>query len=129
MPEQKEHLAEPRTYVAVLAALMGLLALTVAAAFINIDRWTSAHGIGAGWNTAIALTIAILKGLLIVLFFMHVRYASRITWVFSAAGFVWLMMMLALTMTDYFSRNHPPGVSAKGEPRYVLPAQSEAASK
>ena len=80
MAEQKEHLLAVRTYVAaVLAALMGLLVLTVAAAFINIDHWTHAHGLGSGWNTAIALTIATLKGLLILLFFMHVRYGSRIT--------------------------------------------------
>ena len=121
MAEQKEHLLAVRTYVTVLAALMGLLVLTVFAAFVDMDSWTSAHGLGSGWNTAIALTIATLKGLLILLFFMHVRYGSRITWAFSAAGFVWLMIMLSLTMTDYLSRNHPPGVSAKGEPQFVLP--------
>jgi cytochrome c oxidase subunit 4 len=129
MPEQKEHLVPPRTYLAVLAALMGLLALTIVAAFIDIDNWTKPHGLGSGWNTAIALTIGIIKGLLILLFFMHVRYGSRVTWAFSAAGFVWLMIMLSLTMTDYFSRNHPPGVSAKGEPRYILPLKAEAPGK
>ena len=129
MAEQKEHLLAVRTYVMVLAALMGLLVMTVAAAFINIDHCTSAHGLGSGWNTAIALTIAIIKGLLILLFFMHVRYGTRLTWAFSAAGFVWLMIMLSLTMTDYFSRNHPPGVSAKGEPRFVLPPQRDAPNK
>ena len=129
MAEQKEHLLAVRTCVMVLAALMGLLVLTIGAAFVNIDHWTTAHGLGSGWNTAIALTIAILKGLLILLFFMHVRYGSRIIWAFSAAGFVWLMIMLSLTMTDYFSRNHPPGVSAKGEPRYILPPQLEVPKK
>jgi len=105
----------------VLTALMALLVLTVVAAFVNLDRWTSAHGLGSGWNTAVALSIAVLKGLLILLFFMHVRYGSHLTWVFSAAGFVWLMIMLTLTMTDYFSRNHPAGANAKGEPRYLMP--------
>jgi cytochrome c oxidase subunit 4 len=129
MPEQKEHLVATGTYVAVLSILMALLALTVTAAFVDMDQWTTAHGLGSGWNTALALTIAVLKGLLILLFFMHVKYGSRITWAFSAAGFVWLMIMLSLTMTDYLSRNHPPGVSAKGEPRYVLPPQVEIADK
>jgi cytochrome c oxidase subunit IV len=125
MAEQKEHFVAARTYIAVLAALMGLLVLTVFAAFVNIDHWASAHGLGSGWNTALALTIAFAKALLILLFFMHVKYGSRITWAFAAAGFVWLAIMLSLTMTDYLSRNHPPGVSAKGEPRYVLPAIGE----
>jgi len=129
MAEQKEHLVATGTYVAVLSTLMALLTLTIAAAFVDMDRWTSAHGLGSGWNTALALTIAVLKGLLILLFFMHVKYGSRIIWAFSAAGFVWLMMMLSLTMTDYLSRNHPPGVSAKGEPRYVLPAQIDVTGK
>jgi cytochrome c oxidase subunit 4 len=124
MAEQKEHFVAARTYVAVLAVLMGLLVLTVIITFIDVDPWTSAHGLGSGWNTAIALTIAFAKGLLILLFFMHVKYGSRITWAFAAAGFVWLAIMLSLTMTDYLSRNHPPGVSAKGEPVYVLPPVS-----
>jgi cytochrome c oxidase subunit 4 len=120
MAEKKEHFVAARTYIAVLASLMGLLVLTVIVTFIDIDHWAIAHGLGSGWNTAIALTIAFAKGLLILLFFMHVKYGSRITWAFAAAGFVWLMIMLSLTMSDYLSRNHPPGVSAKGEPRYLL---------
>jgi cytochrome c oxidase subunit IV len=125
MPEHKEHLVAVGKYVTVLAALMVLLIITISAAFIDIDAFTRPHGLGSGWNTAIALTIAVVKGLLILLFFMHVRYGSRITWAFSAAGFVWLMIMLSLMMTDYFSRNHPAGANAKGEPVYVLPPQPE----
>jgi len=121
MAEQKEHHVPALTYIAVLATLMGLLVLTVIAAFIDIDRWARPHGLGSGWNTVIALTIAVAKGLLIVLFFMHVKYGARITWAFAAAGFVWLAIMLSLTLTDYLSRNHPRGVNAKGEPEFVLP--------
>ena len=107
MPEEKEHLVSPAKYVQVLIALMVLLIATVAMAFINLDDFARAHHLGAGWNTAIALTIAIVKGLLILLIFMHVRYATRLTWVFAAAGFIWLMIMLSLTMTDYLTcRTH-----------------------
>ncbi|HZL33792.1 MAG TPA: cytochrome C oxidase subunit IV family protein [Tepidisphaeraceae bacterium] len=113
MPEQQEHLVAPRLYLAVLIALMILLIITVVTAFINLDA------LGSGWNTIIAVTIAVLKGLLILLFFMHVRYASRLTVVFAAAGFVWLGIMLTLTMSDYLTRNHPPGINPKGEPRYI----------
>jgi cytochrome c oxidase subunit 4 len=119
MAEHKEHLVAVRTYVATLAGLMGLLVLTIAVAFVNIDHWTSVHGLGSGWNTAIALTIAVIKGLLIFLIFMHLKYTGRNTLAFSIAGFVWLLIMLSMTMTDYLSRNHPAGANAKGEPRYV----------
>ena len=98
--------------------------MTIAAAFINVDSWTKAHHLGSGWNTAIALSIAVVKGLLVVLFFMHIRYGSRLSWVFAAAGFVWLGIMLTLTMSDYLTRNHPAGGSPKGEPRYIQSAPS-----
>jgi cytochrome c oxidase subunit 4 len=104
MPEHKEHLVSTGTYLGILIALMLLLAITVVMAFINIDHWTAAHHLGSGWNTAIAVTIAFLKGLLILLVFMHLRYGSHLTWVFAAAGFIWLGIMLWLTMTDYFTR-------------------------
>ena len=51
-----------------------------------------------------ALTIAVVKMLLVILFFMHVRYSSRLTWIFVAAGFIWLLIMLDLTLSDYLTR-------------------------
>lgn len=120
MAEHTEHIVAPRLYLAVLITLMLLLVLTVVFAFIDVDAWSRAHHLGPGWNTGIALCIAIMKGMLVLLFFMHVKYGSRLTWVFASAGFVWLGIMLVLTMGDYFTRNHPPGVSPKGEPKYIL---------
>lgn len=55
-------------------------------------------------NTTIALTIAVTKALLVVLFFMHVRYSARIIWVLVAGGFFWLAIMMVLTASDYVSR-------------------------
>ncbi|HWE01278.1 MAG TPA: cytochrome C oxidase subunit IV family protein [Tepidisphaeraceae bacterium] len=120
MAEVKEHIAAPRMYIGVLIALMILLVATIITAFIDLDAWTTAHHLGAGWNTVVALLIAMLKAALIALFFMHLKYASRLTWVFASAGVVWLGIMLTLTMSDYFTRNHPPGVNAKGEPNYIV---------
>ena len=119
MKEQKEHVVSPWIYVGVLIALMLLLLLTLAFAFIDVDHAAEHAHLGSGWNTAIAITIAVIKGLLIVLFFMHIRYSSRLAWAFASAGFVWLLIMLSLTMTDYFTRNHPPGNDPKGEPTYI----------
>ena len=50
------------------------------------------------------LTIAIVKALFVVLYFMHVRWSSRLTWVVAASGFFWLLIMFTFTMTDYLSR-------------------------
>lgn len=83
-----------RTYFLVWAALMILLFLTWGVAEFDL-------GIA---NTIVALTIAVVKMLLVILFFMHVRYNTRITWLFAAAGFVWFLIMVSLTMTDYLTR-------------------------
>jgi len=57
------------------------------------------------WNVIAAMTIAVAKMLLVILIFMHVRYSSRLTWVFVAAGFFWLFLMVTLTMRDYLTRS------------------------
>jgi cytochrome c oxidase subunit 4 len=110
--ERREHepAASPATYLFIYVLLLLLLALTIGLSFVDFGR---------DWNNLAALLIAVTKAVLIVLFFMHLRYGPRLTWVFAAAGFVWLGIMFALTMTDYLSRNHPPGDSAKGEPHFL----------
>jgi cytochrome c oxidase subunit IV len=90
-----------REYLIVFALLMALLLLTVLAALPDF---------GSSINLSIALTIAIIKAILVVLYFMHVRQASQVTWVFAGAAFLWLGIMIALTMTDYATRNHTPNV-------------------
>jgi len=105
------------TYTVVFAGLLVLLLLTVGAAFVDVDRYLP----GTFWPLAIALGIAVAKGVLIVLYFMHVRSGSRRAAVFAVAGFVWLGILLTLTFADYLSRNHPAGGSPKGEPRYLPP--------
>ena len=59
-------------------------------------------------NLAIAMSISIAKTLLIILFFMHVRQGSRLTWFFAGAGFFWLMILLCLAMADYATRHWMP---------------------
>lgn len=55
-------------------------------------------------NTVAALTIAVTKALLVVLFFMHVRYSSRLTQIVVGTGLFWLVIMIALVMGDYLTR-------------------------
>jgi cytochrome c oxidase subunit 4 len=55
-------------------------------------------------NNVVMLAIACTKALLVILFFMHVRWSSRLTWVVAASGFVWLLILFGITMTDYLTR-------------------------
>ena len=85
----------PRTYFINGAMLLALLGLTIAAAYVNLGPL----------NTVAAMSISAAKGALIVLFFMHLRYSKPIMWIFAAAGFFWLAIMLALAMSDYLTRS------------------------
>jgi cytochrome c oxidase subunit 4 len=84
-----------KVYFAVFGALLGLTALTTGVAFVNLGR------IG---NIAVALTIATVKVVLVMLYFMHLRYSTRLTILFAAAGIFWFGIMLVLTLSDYISR-------------------------
>lgn len=83
-----------RTYLVNGAALLGFLALTIAAAYVNLGPF----------NTIVAMLISAAKGALILLFFMHLRYSKPTLWIFAAAGFFWLGIMLVLTLNDYLTR-------------------------
>jgi cytochrome c oxidase subunit 4 len=85
-----------RVYAAVFVALLALTATTTAVAFVDL---------GAPWNAAIAVGIAIIKALLVILFFMHVFYSRPMTWIFVGAGFFWLVILFALTLADYVTRD------------------------
>jgi cytochrome c oxidase subunit IV len=65
--------------------------------------FASRFDLGLG-NTIIALVIAGAKMLLVILFFMQVRYSSRLVWIFACAGFIWWMIFVSLAMTDYLTR-------------------------
>jgi cytochrome c oxidase subunit IV len=56
-------------------------------------------------NTVIALAISGVKMMLVLLFFMQVRYSSKLIWIFAGAGFVWLMIMILFTLSDYLTRD------------------------
>jgi hypothetical protein len=71
------------------------------------------------------LTIALLKMLLVILIFMHVRYKPPLTWVFVAAGFIWLLLMVGLTLSDYTSRGAVPGTSGQSWEHGAWPAPRE----
>ncbi len=84
----------PKVYFKVFGGLSILMALTVVMAFINLGDF----------NPAVAVAIAIMKAALIVLFFMNVKYSSKLTMMFAACAFFWLLIMFFLIMPDYISR-------------------------
>lgn len=86
--------ATPKLLWTVWVSLLVLLGATWLAAQFNL-------GLG---NTIIALIISGLKMLLVILFFMQVRYSQRLIWVFACAGFMWWLIFISLALTDYITR-------------------------
>ena len=55
-------------------------------------------------NPVVALSIAVLKASLVVLFFMHMRWSSRLTWIIGGSALFWLGIMFVLLLSDYATR-------------------------
>src|SRR5579872_567279 len=89
-----EPIVSTRVYFAIFGILILCTYLTVQIAFFDLGPM----------NTVAALGIATFKAVLVVLFFMHVRYGTRLTWAVIIGGLFWLGILLALTMTDYLTR-------------------------
>jgi cytochrome c oxidase subunit 4 len=97
-----EHVVPVKTYITVFIALLMGTGLTVWASFADLDFQVGGR-IFPG-SVIVALVIACTKATLVILFFMHVKYSSRLTWVVIIAGFFWLLILLIGTMNDYAMR-------------------------
>jgi cytochrome c oxidase subunit IV len=91
-----EHIVPVRVYVTIFLVLLVGTALTVWAAFQDFP-WQL--------NTIVAMTIAITKATFVVLYFMHVRYSTRLIWVILTSALFWMGIMFALTFSDYWTRD------------------------
>jgi cytochrome c oxidase subunit IV len=91
------HIVPIRVYVAIFAVLLVLTGTTTAAAFLDLGPL----------NTMIMLAIAVTKATLVVLYFMHVRYSSRLTWLVLCGGFAWLLILIVITTNDMVQRGSP----------------------
>ena len=89
-----QHIIEPRTYYRIFGVLMGLLVATVVGAYAPLGHF----------HLAFALLVAGAKAAVIILVFMHVKYSNRLVWIFSSAAFLWLALLIVLSMNDYDSR-------------------------
>jgi cytochrome c oxidase subunit 4 len=88
------HVAPKSMYYGVFAALVVGTILTYAAALVDLGPL----------NNVVMLAIAGTKAALVILFFMHVRWSTRLTWVVAMSGFFWLLILFVLGMADYMTR-------------------------
>src|SRR5689334_175212 len=94
MSSSSTHVLPLRIYFGVFFALLVLTGTTVAVAFIDLGPF----------NNVVALGIAVFKASLVILYFMHVRYSTRLTSLVIVSGVFWLAIMVGLTFTDYATR-------------------------
>lgn len=115
------HIAPKSSYYAIFGGLMLFTALTVGAAFTDLGIL----------NFPVAIAIAITKATLVILFFMHGKYASKLTQLFIGSSFFFLIILFGLTLTDYLSRGlktYPGGAAGAGYGvRVEAPVESGAA--
>ncbi len=97
-----EHVVPIKTYVIVFIALLIGTGATYWASFVDLDFQVGGRVFPG--SVILALAIACTKATLVILFFMHVKYSSRLTWVVIVAGFFWLLILLLGTMNDYALR-------------------------
>ena len=93
------HVAPKSMYYMVFLALIVGTGLTVAAASVDMGPL----------NNVVMLTIAVIKATLVILFFMHVRWSTRLTWVIAMSGFFWLLILFSMWMSDYLTRGWVQG--------------------
>jgi cytochrome c oxidase subunit 4 len=94
MAEHAHRHPTPMLYVVIFLCLAFFTCATWAIAFVDLGIW----------NPVVALVIACTKAVLVILFFMHVRYSDRLTKVTISCGFFWLLILITLSLSDYLSR-------------------------
>ena len=96
-PEQHEHehhIVGPKIYLVVVLILLVMTATTVAASYVEMGIF----------NPVVALAIAAIKMILVVLFFMQVKYSTKLTKLTVAAGLFTFLILVGMTLSDYMTR-------------------------
>jgi cytochrome c oxidase subunit 4 len=89
-----EHVVPIRIYLIIFATLLLLTGVTTAVAYVNLGAF----------NVVVMLLIAFFKASIVILYFMHVRFTSRLTQVAAVSGFAWLAILIGLTLSDVLTR-------------------------
>ena len=93
-PEGEHHIVSPVTYLIIFGALLVGTALTIAASYWDVGPW----------NPVIAIAIAVTKATLVVLFFMHIKYSSKLMKLTVGAGVFTFLILVGMSLSDYFTR-------------------------
>jgi cytochrome c oxidase subunit IV len=93
-----EQVVNPKIYIWTCIALLVLLAVTWSIAYVNLGPF----------NLIVALAVSITKAIVIALFFMHIKGSSRLLHLAAVAGVMWLLILISLTLSDYFTRGWVP---------------------
>jgi len=95
-PEQhaEDHIVSPAVYAVILGALLIGTAITIAASYLEMGPW----------NPVVAIAIACAKATLVVLFFMHIKYSSKLMKLTVGAGVFTFLILVGMSLSDYFSR-------------------------
>jgi len=92
--EEEHHIVGPRTYFLIFFALLVGTALTIGATYLDMGPW----------NPVVAIAIACAKATLVVLFFMHIKYSSKLMKLTVGAGLFTFLILVGMSMSDYISR-------------------------
>ena len=93
-PEDEQHIVSPKVYFVIFLCLLVGTVLTVGAARIEMGPW----------NPVVALAIACVKATLVVLFFMHIKYSSKLMKLTVGAGVFTFLILVGMSLSDYISR-------------------------
>ncbi len=91
---EEQHIVSPKIYALIAVTLLVCTALTVAASYLELGPW----------NAVVALAIAVFKATLVVLFFMHIKYSSKLMKLTVGAGLFTFLALVGMSMSDYISR-------------------------
>jgi len=94
MEESQHHIVSPVIYIIIGGSLLVLTGVTVGASYLELGIF----------NPIVAIAIACIKAVLVVLFFMHVKYSSKLTKLTVFCGLFTFLALIGMTLSDYFSR-------------------------
>lgn len=102
--EHHHHIVPPTIYLTIVVILLIATGLTVWASYIDLGEWHITQTLTLFWNPVVALAIAATKMILVVLFFMHVKYSTKLTKLTVLSGLFTFIVLVAMTLTDYMTR-------------------------
>src|SRR5437762_13291288 len=98
-----EHADPVKTYALVFLSLLALTGITTRVAYVDLGHF----------SVVVALAIAVVKMLLVALFFMHLRHSTMLTRIVVIGGLLWLAILIGLAMSDFVSRGWLNSIPAR----------------